>query len=285
MILRKIKNIVKKSKILMKFITSYRKYRKYKDVNWLKTIYINFKTQKFRDAIKLPILVYGRLKINSLSGTIKIEHKIEHGMIKLGLNTDCFSASKGSALLNVSGILIFKGRFIASVDCTIESGGVLSFGDLSTLGNGVKIRCWHKIEIGKSLRCGVESQIFDTNFHYSRNIYDGKIYPSVKEINIGDFCWIGNRTTIMMGTCLPDYSIVAGNSLLNKDYTGGNSICPLIAGMPGKIIKTGIARVFSFKEEDKLSKFFKNNPEADFYQGELGVIDETEAIEVFWKMV
>ncbi|MDR2408558.1 MAG: hypothetical protein LBE13_10685 [Bacteroidales bacterium] len=269
----------------MKFITSYRKYRKYKGVNLLKTIYINFKTQKFQDAIKLPILVYGRLKIHSLSGTIKIEHKIEHGMIRLGLNTDCFSASKGSALLNVCGILIFKGRFIASVDYTIDSGGVLSFGDLSALGNGVKIRCWHKIEIGKGFRCGVESQIFDTNFHYTRNIYDGKIYPSQKEINIGNFCWIGNRATIMMGTCLPDYSIIAGNSLLNKDYTNGNPVSPLIAGAPGKIIKTGVARVFSAIEEDKLNRFFKNNPEADFYQGELGIIDESEAIEIFWRMV
>jgi acetyltransferase-like isoleucine patch superfamily enzyme len=280
-----LRNKLKRNKSLVRVVYSYRKFiqkytQKYKGINWIKTFYLNFKTQKIKDAIKLPILVYGRLKILSLCGIIKIENDIRHGMIRLGLNTDCFSASKGSALLNVSGTLIFKGRFIASVDYTIDALGVLSFGNFCALGNGVKVRCFNKITIGKSLRCGVESQIFDTNFHFTRNIETGEIYYPHGEIIIGDFCWIGNRSTIMKGTHLPDYSVIGGNSLLNKNYTQNNTVCPMIAGMPAKIIKTGIARVFSAKEESKLYDIFKNNPDVDFYQGETGITDETEAINI-----
>ena len=33
-------------------------------LNWVKTLYINFKMLPFADAIKLPIFVYGRCRLN-----------------------------------------------------------------------------------------------------------------------------------------------------------------------------------------------------------------------------
>jgi acetyltransferase-like isoleucine patch superfamily enzyme len=252
--------------------------RKFTGINWTKTIRLNFKTQKFKTAVKLPILVYGKLKIAGLTGNIKIEAPISTGLIRLGLNHDKFSASKGSALLLLQGTLIFKGNFIASVDYTIDvnANGILTIGDLCILGGGVKIRCWEKITIGKMTPVTFESQIFDSNFHYLRDVQTGKIRNCCKEVSIGDFCWIGNRTTIMKGTRLPDYSIVGSNSLCNKDYSIDNITAPLIGGIPGKIIGNNFYRVWGGEKEKDIRRFFHDNPNADFYQGDVGIIDESE---------
>jgi acetyltransferase-like isoleucine patch superfamily enzyme len=256
-------------------------YRKYKGVNWIKTLYLNFSTQKFRDAVKLPILAYGRLKIVSLAGKIKIESPITTGMIRLGINSDISSATKGTSLLLIRGILVFKGRFVASINYSIfvDYNAILSIGDLCFLGGNSKIHCLKKITLGKGARSSYESQIFDTSFHYVRDIQTGKIPDRSKEVNIGNFCWIGNRTTIMKGACLPDHSIVASNSLCNRDYTTEDHIAPLIGGIPAKIIKTNSSRVFSLVKEKEIIAFFRNNPEADFYQGDTGIIDESEDCE------
>jgi len=64
-----------------------------------------------------------------------------------------------------------------------------------------------------------------------------------KPVKIGDYCWIGNRSTIMPGTVLPERVIVAANSLLNKDYIE-KGILPfsVIGGMPAKLLNTDIER-------------------------------------------
>jgi acetyltransferase-like isoleucine patch superfamily enzyme len=280
-----IKEFIKKQPFFTRKIRLFLKMaRIFREVNWLKTLYLNFKTQDFKVAIRFPILVYGRLKIISLSGKIKIEAPIRTGMIRLGLNTDKFSASKGSALLWVRGILIFKGRFIASADYTVDVdvnvNGVLSIGDMCFWGGNVKVRCWNKIIIGNVVDITVECQIFDSNFHYLKNIETGKIYNCSKEIVIGDFNWIGNRTTIMKGTCLPDYSIVGSNSLCNKDYRINAPACPFIAGIPAKIINSGFIRVHN---DNELTEYFLDNPEAAYYHGDVGIENKSELRSSFFS--
>jgi acetyltransferase-like isoleucine patch superfamily enzyme len=199
-------------------------------------------------------------------------------MIRLGLNTDKFSASNGSALLIVKGTLIFKGAALISVDYTFDIIGTCILGDMVGLGNSVRIRCWEKVEIGKGSRITANSQIFDTNFHYTRNVETGEIARARKAIYIGRFCWIGNRTTIMMGTYLPDYSIVAGNSLVNKKYIKDIPNYPMFAGIPAKLIRAGYVRVFDIKLETEVNDYFKNTPTSNIYHAQSGFIDESEEI-------
>lgn len=266
--------LLKKSRFLVNRVRAFRKFRKqYRGVNWIKTIYVNFRTQKLGVALKLPIFIYGKVKILSLMGKLCIEGRpIRRRTILLGYNTDMFSASKRSALLNITptGKVTFQGFFSASVDYTLDVAGDLTFGNYCAIGNGVKVRCWHKMTIGKGLRCGVEAQLFDTNFHYMRNIENGKIYPNSKEVVIGKYCWIGNRATVMKGTVLSDYSVVAGNSLLNKDYTT-DRVAPLLAGTPAKMIGSGNVRIFDTETEGTLNNFFKVNSEMEYYQGAEGL--------------
>jgi len=255
------------------------KHRFSYNFNLLKTVYVNFAFLPFKQAIRLPIFVYGKVKVYRHSGKIVIEDRIRQGMIHLGVNTDAFSASKGSALINITGKLIFKGDASFSVDYVLNIYGECVIGKYGVFGNGVKICCWNKITIGKSCRLAFESQLFDTNFHYIRNVETGRVDKRDGTVVLGDYCWIGNRTTIVKGTQLPDFSMVSGNSVVNKNFVECNVKYPFLAGAPAKIISSMRVRIYDALEEEKINQFFYDNPEALYYSGEPGERDEEKGLE------
>ena len=54
----------------------------------LRTIYFNFRTLPFKQAIKLPIFIYGRVRLFGLNGEVIFENTyIKTGMVKIGKNT------------------------------------------------------------------------------------------------------------------------------------------------------------------------------------------------------
>lgn len=272
-----LRKILKKSIFLRRIL---RKLGALKGLNIFKSVFINLKTQKFSDAIRFPILIYGKLHIVNLSGRVRIDPPIYFGKIRLGYNDEFFSTSKGCAVLSVLGEIVFHGRFSASVDYTISSSGLLEFGDLTRIGNGVKVRCREHISIGKATGIALESQVFDTNFHYTREVSTGIVKRNSAPITVGAFCWIGNRTTLMKGTVLPDYTIVASNSLCNKDYSNNTPDYPLLAGSPAKSVGLGgLARIFDVEEERKISSFFKQFPNAEVYKSYSGMKDESAQLE------
>ena len=55
--------------------------------------------------------------------------------------------------------------------------------------------------------------------------------------------WFGNRCNIMKGTITPNNTIVASNSLCNKDYSDIPEYS-LLAGSPAKLKNKGIKRLF-----------------------------------------
>lgn len=273
--------IRQKNPFLFKIATKLAEIRrKYRNLNWIKTIYVNFRTQKVHVAFKLPIFIYGRLTIVELAGKIVLDTpNIWSGMIRLGQNTDRFSASKGSAMINIpsEGKLIFKGSSTFALDYAFDISGICIMGDCIGIGSGVCFRCWNKMSIGTGTRIAIDTRIFDTNFHYMRNVETGKVMRMLGEVHIGNFCWIGNRSTVMKDTYLPDYSIVAGNSLLNKDLRDSPEY-PTFAGTPAKFIRSGNVRVFDNELENTLHRFFEENPDAKFYIAEKGIIDETDGL-------
>jgi len=271
----------KESKIYL-FLSRW-KHRWEYDFNVFKTIYVNFTFLPFNQAIHFPVFIYGKVKIYAHSGKIIIEDQIRPGMIHLGMNTDKISASKGSALINITGKLIFKGTVLFSSDYALHIVGECTIGKYAVVGNGVRFYCMNKIVIGKSTRIAIDSQIFDTNFHYMRNIETGKIDRRDGVVIIGNYCWIGNRTTLSKGAQLPDYSIVTSNSLVNKDFTSSDVKYPLLAGLPAKIIHSMRVRIFDPLEDDKANEFFYNHPDALYFMSETGERKEEKGLEQYFN--
>lgn len=271
-----LKDRFKKNPFLYKCFTTWRSWSTYwkDDFNIYKTLYINLKAFPFRTAIKFPIFVFGKLKIYNL-GIIKIDAPIHGGMIILGRNRDRFRASSGVAMIDNSGIILFKGSVRFSVDYSIytQPTGVVEIGELTFFGNGVKIYCYNKISVGKCCRIGFESQLFDSGFHFTKNVETGEVKNILGITIIGNYCWIGNRSTITKGANMPDYTIVASNSLVNKNFLTVSPY-PLLGGIPAKLISSGIVRIFNREDEGRLYEYFTEHRDATSIMDEPGLKDE-----------
>lgn len=259
----KIKGALKVIPGIKKIYAAYTSLKILFKLNLIKTLIVNFRFLKWREAIKFPIYVYGKLKISQYShGSIVIDSPLRPGMILMGINFDDFSESRGCALLDIRGTLKFDGECVFSVDTTVTvlERAEIHLGRFVAIGNGCRIKCYSHIDIGAFTRIAVEAQVFDTNFHFIKNIKTGKICRNSSPIYIGPKCWIGNRTSIMHRTNLPEGCIVASNSLLNKDYVAkGVESNSLLAGMPAKVLGDSQMRIFSIRAEQELYNFFTNN--------------------------
>lgn len=240
-----------------------------KGLNIYKTCYLNFKFLSFKQACKLPIYVYGKLQLGNCTGKIIISTSIKSGMIVFGANIAGFEASQGISLLDIGGTIRFEGSALFGRKCTIstQETAVIVFGHCCRISNSVKIRSYKYIEFKPFVSITPECQVFDTNFHYMRNIETGEVLPLSRPVIIGKYCWIGNRTSIMKGTILPDYTIVSSNSLVTRDFSSIKSYS-IIGGMPAKLLKENVARVYEWDLYDNLEKHFtKSNKTFHAYTG------------------
>lgn len=246
----------------------YRVLRLAKRINWFKTLYFNLKMLPFKDAKKLPVVFYGKHQLSGLNGKVRIGNMpICFGIAEFGNNKELVKQRLGRCELRIDGILYINGKFQTGNDTVIivAKGAELSIGDGSYFGAKTKVICTKKITLGKGFRFGFESIISDSNYHFTINLETNKVERFQKEINISDYCWVGNRSSIMKGTNTPKYLIIASNSILNKDYSKTIAEYSLIGGIPAKLIKNNILRVFDSHDEREISLFFKNNPDAAYY--------------------
>lgn len=235
----------------------YSKIKHFFSINWIKTIYFNFKVLPFNIAIKLPIVFYGKVKFIDLSGKIQWNVEPKRFICTFGNSQEVFKINNGGEL-KLSGLLVINGSFSFGNDYSIHlsKNSKLILGGNSYFGKKTLIVCSNSIEIGKSMRLGYESQIIDTNFHYTIDLENGSSKRISYPVILGNYIWIGNRATIMSGTETNDFLIVASNSLLNKNY---KSIIPkysLIGGIPAKLLKENVVRVFDPQMERKIGKLF-----------------------------
>lgn len=255
-------------------------------INIRKTLILNFKFLPFKTAVRFPIIVYGRLYLANTSGTLEIRGPVNHRMIKWGLNIDKFAASKGGAMLDLQGSLVFNGPALLSVDCTVNVGknGILIFGKHVYCGNGVKVRCWKCIEIGDYTDISLESQIFDTDFHYMRILSNGYVPPCSLPVKIGRFCWTGSRVTILKGSVVPDYTVIATESLLTKDYTPCVPQGSLIGGIPAKLLDSGKVRLHDSSVIKEADAFYSKQMQSkEVFKGTPGWMDDRKEVERFYR--
>jgi len=227
-----------------------RKFNIARKVNWVKTLYFNFKMFPFSIAKKLPVFFYGSVKFTSLKGSIIIDAPLRIGMIGFGQPYEMTTRSCGIAELFLEGYMTFKGHVAFSKDVFlyIKKNAHFEIGHLSTIATKSKIICTHKISLGSFVQCGSETQFIDTNFHSMINTQTGIRYPMSAPIDIADYVYIGSRVTIMKHTVIPSYFTIASHSLTNKNYAslGSNT---LIGGLPAKQLKGNISRDWEGERE------------------------------------
>lgn len=228
-------------------------------IGLIKTLIVNFKLLPFKQAIKIPIIVMRPTVLESLKGKMILDNPSSFGLVKVGtFNTDFYSWNGDKCLLNINGTVRIGGdvQLGVGIKICVDENALLEIGGNACIGPNVKIICRKHIKLGENIRIAWDGQIFDTNFHYVKNIEDGSVGCREKEVVIGKNNWFGNRCTIMPGTKTNDFFIAASNSLCNKDYTETVPSCSLVAGAPAKLLKRNVVRVLG-KEEVEIDETFK----------------------------
>lgn len=244
------------------------KFEYYLAINWfspIRTVYFNFRTLPFLQAIKLPIFIYGSTKFYSLTGNVKIEGNIKTGMIKVNkTNPGAPSNMSGETELSIYGTLVFGGSCEIGTGSEVFIGlyGILRLGNHSRIMDKVNIGCYKSISIGDNTRVAHRCQIFDSNYHYIVRLSDRKVKAILKTIEIGSDCWICNST--MIGFSIPKGTIVASNSLVTSKIDSIQDNC-LIGGIPAKLITKGVQRVMNKETESQISTYFREYKEPFWY--------------------
>lgn len=252
----KIRKYLGSIKRLLKFIFK---------VNWITTIYLNFRKFPLYIAFKLPIICYGKVKIFSLDGKIIINNRIRIGVVQIGKDIDNMSASSLPVKLRLENNIIFNGPCIISGGSTITVGknGCISLGAFTRICSGVYLKAAKKIIIGDFSWITAECIVMDTDIHYIKNTKTGEVKKNIKEIIIGNYCWIVMRSILSKGTVLPDYTIVARNSFVNKDFSDTEYKSIFLAGSPAKIVANSMQYLPFMKKEVAINSYFKNNPDVE----------------------
>lgn len=215
--------------------------------NWSAILYFNFKMLPFKQAIKLPFDFWGKIKFINLSGKVILDtDNIRRGMICIGLNHSTLFPSYTSTI-NISGNIKFKGtvNIGRGIILEVNRGSNVYIGDNVGIGGLTKIISQDSITISSNISIGWECQILDSDFHFIRNIETKEIKKRKSKILIGNNSWIGNRASIIKRCILPNYTIVASNSICNKDYSKLNKQYITLAGIPAKVVSEGYERILN----------------------------------------
>lgn len=213
--------------------------------NLPKTIFFNIAVFGIKDALRLPVFLFGKIHLEGLHrGCVELQQSRTGGVrIGGGWFTElCGYSNRYESFLRIKGKLILGGDvvFHQGVVISINKNATLRIGDNVRFNERVTIHSKNSITIGDKCRFGWNVQILDTGFHYMIN--KGKIAFRNAPVVLEHNTWVANSVSIMKGTYLPAYTVVASNSLVNKSFREIGEHC-LIGGIPAKYITHGVERL------------------------------------------
>ena len=205
-------------------------------LNWPATIRINYHAGGMKAVFRMPIKVYGKLRLH-VSGRIVLPPNAIRNTLIIGDEYEDYSASAGKAQLRILGDWIIEGIVRVGVDCYIgvEKGGRLEMGDGVLIGRDSEIHCLNHIQIGANT-WSTAFYACDSTVH--QVFLDGVPQTIHGEIVVGEGSRF-NHSLLMKGCRIPPHTVVASGSLVNKDFTKyGENI--MLAGIPAQVKHTNI---------------------------------------------
>jgi acetyltransferase-like isoleucine patch superfamily enzyme len=129
-----------------------------------------------------------------------------------------FNSTKDATVLGVNHPCIIS---------TSQEGAELIIGKSCGF-TGVSIGCTKKIIIGQNVRCGNNTMIMDTDWHWT----DPRTGPNAP-VEIGDNVWLGINVTVTKGVTIGENTLVAAGSIVTKSLPAN----VIAGGIPAKVIR------------------------------------------------
>jgi acetyltransferase-like isoleucine patch superfamily enzyme len=231
-------------------------------LNLFKTLYFNFKVLPFKQALKLPVHLYGKIDFANLCGQFTISAaEIHFGMIVFGGKHEVVINPSEKTRIYNSGKIDFAGNAIfgRGINLMVWDNALLNIGNNFSVGSLCRIIVFRNMTFGNDVLISWECQFFDTDFHFIADA-NHKIKDNCATVSIEDGVWIGTRSTVLKGTSIAAESIVAANSVCSGNYKEKNGKGVLLAGQPAKAIKESIHYITDKKQETALFQYFSKNP-------------------------
>lgn len=212
-----------------------------------KSIYFNLKYLPFRQAIKLPILLY-KPTFGVLKGSISVKcpnSDIKTGMIELGFPANLMYPNNGIFLeIAGEGRIEFRGKTTWGNTCAISVGpkGILTVGKNVLARVSVRCCAYHYVKIGDKTHIGWNTLLMDTSFHTMKDAttHEKLSAKPYAPIILGDSNWVGSNCTILKGTRTEAYTTFAAGTIISKNLHAPE--CSIIGGSPAKVLKEGVYR-------------------------------------------
>ena len=182
-----------------------------------KTLVANFLYLKWKDAIKLPIVVCKGAKFHTTLGWVVFDCPIKFGLLRIGsLSARNVDSKYERTIIYNEGKIIVNGYIWIGVGCRVNiyKGAELYLGKNLKVTGRTTVICRKRIIIGDDCLFSWDIQIMDTDFHKVFDGNDCQINVD-KEIVIGSHVWIGARSTVLKGSQIPANSVIAAGSLFS----------------------------------------------------------------------
>ncbi len=109
----------------------------------------------------------------------------------------------------------------------------LYIGDNVVIGRGDMIEVKSKMQIGSNTIIGPYVQIIDHNHGIKREKYILYQLSELKEVLIGEDCWIGAGASILAGVTIGNGCVIGANAVVTKDLPDYS----IAVGVPAKVVK------------------------------------------------
>ena len=195
-----------------------------------KTLYFNLRYFPFTTAIKLPVIVSSRARLEKMGGKLVLKDA-RRGMIRIGFAPDHETASWYN-----DGEIIFEGNADLRGGSQIWARGKLAIGAGFTINPGSSVMAMRDLRIGKDVLLSSFVSVMDTDFHKITDA-DGNVINEPEPTIIGDRVWVGLRAMVLKGAVIPDNTVVAAGTIVTKKFEQPNVI---LAGTPAKVIRENI---------------------------------------------
>jgi acetyltransferase-like isoleucine patch superfamily enzyme len=208
-----------------------------------KSLYINLHYFGIR-GFRLPILVTFRTKLIAVKGNVNIKIPLKRGIVHMGFSSVKMNAGHQWSSWEVTGDLCFEGNANFGIGSKLWVGqnGKMIIGNNFNVTSNAQIGCFHNVTIGKDVLFSWDVLLMDTDSHPICN-QEMELINADRPIVVKDNVWVGARTIILKGTCLPENSVVGAGSLINRRYEKANV---LIAGNPARVVKEDIVWLHEF---------------------------------------
>ena len=218
---------------------------------WIPSIRFNFHYLPFKQAIKMPVLLY-KPDFRKLGGNVIIESDcITKGMIRLGFNRVNVFPNNGISWLN-EGTIVFKGTTFIGSDTyiVVRPAGKVEFGDNFISGPALKLVSCIGVKFGIGTRLGWNVIVMDTNFHPLYDMEKERFKRAYGKIKIGDYNWFATQCMIMHSVETPERCIFGARSVVTR---GGQfeSYC-VHGGSPLHVLTRNVKRIYG---QDQITEY------------------------------